>query len=216
MSYPHLLAAMPEKIRGLPLPLRQKYLNEMYPNLTQTDIDTKIKSLQQRQVFVLFYGFGCEPMSNADIRNELGINSHNQVSVQLERAERRLGLDKNKRYELLKALRKEYYKKHRPRCPFCKASKAQSRGSTENEDVWSCGRCKRQYRTERKTNDSAKRSQRVNITFKLSEEGDISHLVVKVDGAYKVMNGTLQAVVGDEDWSLKLGRADETGAFTQK
>jgi hypothetical protein len=148
MSYSHLLFAMPEPIRGLPLPLRKKYLTEMYPGLTQADIDTKIKSLQQRQVFVLFYGFGCEPMSNADIRNELGINSRNQVSVQLERAERRLGLDKNKRYDLLKTLRKEYYKKHRPRCPFCKASKAQSRGSTESEDKWTCGRCKKQYKTQ--------------------------------------------------------------------
>jgi ribosomal protein L37AE/L43A len=124
--------------------------------------------------------------------------------VQLERAERKLGLDKDKRYEMLKALRKEYYKKHRPRCPFCKASKAISRGSTETEDKWSCGRCKKHYKTPKKESE-AEGSQRVTISFKLGQEGLVSHLMVKIDGSYKTINGKLEAIVGDEDWKLRLG-----------
>lgn len=197
---------MPEQIRGLPLPVRQKYLAQMYPGLTRADIETKIKSPQQQQVFRLFYGFECEPMSNADIRDLLSIRSHNQVAVQLERAERKLGLDKDKRYELLKKLKKEYYRKHRPRCPFCKASKAQSRGASLTEDKWYCGKCKRHYRTNRKASEVRSSEQRVNISFKLGCEGQVSNLVVRVDGVVRSLCGTLNAMVDDEDWCLKLGR----------
>lgn len=199
---------MPEQIRGLPLPVRQKYLAQMYPGLTRADIESKIKSVQQRQVFCLFYGFECEPLSNADIREALGIRLQNQVGVQLERAEVKLGLDKDKRYDLLKKLKKEYYRTHRPRCPFCKASKAQSRGCTDTDDKWYCGRCKRHYSTTRGQHEGRSSKQRVNISFKLGCEGKVSNLVVRVDGQVRSLCGTLQAVIGDEDWHLKLGRTE--------
>ena len=189
---------MPDNIRGLPLALRHKYLTLMYPGLTREQIESVKLSSQQLDIFTLFYGFECEAIPNPDIRQKLGIRSHNQVAVQLARAERKLGVDEDKRYEVLKNLKREYYKKHRPKCPFCRASKATYRGCTETETKWICGKCKRHYSTE--SDDSEIKRNQVSISFRITELGEASCLVVRVDGI--VQQASIQ--LNDGDWIVRL------------
>lgn len=176
----------------------------MYPNLTQSVLEAKVSSLQQRSIFCLYYGFDCEPQSNPQIRETLGIKSHNQVAVQLKRAEQKLGADEDARYELLKKLRKEYYKQHRPRCPFCKAARSQYRGVIGSEVKWACGRCKKGFKTDN-NGIGHDGSTQVVLSFTLDSSDKVYEVVLKVNGVKKPVSGTLKAIVGDEDWNLNLG-----------
>lgn len=199
---------MPQQIRtGIPLLLRQKYLTQMYPDLDRATLEAKVTSLQQRSIFCLYYGFECESQSNPQIRATLGIRSHNQVAVQLKRAETKLGVDDEGRYELLKKLRKEYYKEHRPKCPHCRASRTQFRGVVGSEVKWVCGRCKRAFRG---NNNSLKSDglTTVMMSFGLDESDKVYDVVLKVNGVGKPVSGSLRLRVGDEDWNLTLGEEE--------
>jgi ribosomal protein L37AE/L43A len=198
---------MPEKLRnGIPLPLRQKYLQKMYPDITRGYLELCVQSEQQREIFCRYYGFECEPQSNEAIRSALSIRCHNQVAVQLDRAEVKLGVDKDKKFDLVRALRREFYKKHRPKCPYCKGTKSQFRGEGRNTLDWYCGKCKGQFKT---VGDSPKAGQRIVMSFWLDDRGTVSELVVKADGErVEVSNANLQMIVGKEDWNLNLQPLD--------
>lgn len=197
---------MPEKMRnGIPLPLRKKYLSKMYPDLTRGYLELCIRSEQQRKIFCRYYGFECEPQSNDQILTELGIRCPNQVAVQLDRAEVKLGVDKDKKFDLVQALRKEYYKKHRPKCPMCKASRSQYRGgsSSGEQDLWFCAKCKGSFKTDKAEQWDTTR--RVSISFVVDAGKTVSYVAGKVDGEkMQAIGGSLQVRVRGEDWKLTL------------
>lgn len=195
---------MSEQLRaGVPLPLRQKYLAQMYPNLTKEVLEASVRSEQQRAIFCKYYGLGESPKSNALISEQLGLNAHSQIGVQLARVERKLKCDKDKRLAVLKNLRKEYYRNFRPKCPFCGHFRAEYRGYEDNLIKWTCGRCKRGYRTVQ--SEDSNRVRVVSISFCLDDSGEASELVVKVNGKSVEASGYLEMIVGDEDWNFKFG-----------
>lgn len=147
-------------------------------------------------------------MSTDRIQEALGIRSHNQVAVQLERAESKLGCDKDERLKLIKEYKKAFYKKYRPKCPFCNASKARFRGLKGSDIKWQCGKCHRSFSTpSTRVHDS-----RVEISFLMSEDGLVSELKVVVNGVKKRACGRLQMVVDGQDFNLVLGQASPVDA----
>lgn len=184
----------------------------MYPNLQESDLSLKKLSSQQSEVFRRYYGcFGCEPQDTSAIQDALGIRTHNQVAVQLERAESKLGCDKDERLKLIKEYKKAYYKKYRPKCPFCNASKARFRGLNGSDIKWQCGKCHRSFATP----SSRIHDSRVEVSFLMSEDGVTSALKVAVNGIKKRASGRLQMVVNGKDLDLVLGQATPAEAGTE-
>lgn len=197
---------MPELYSRIPLPFRRAYLSKMYPALKESDFTLQKLSLQQSEVFRRYYGWGCEPMSTSAIQEALGIRSHNQVAVQLDRAESKLGCDKDERLKLAKDYKKAYYRKCRPKCPFCRASKARFRGLKGSDINWQCGKCHRSFQTS-KTEQTDSNETRVEISFLMNDSGEAKDLKVAVNGTKGLANGWLEMVAGDKDWSIKLGKS---------
>ena len=182
----------------------------MYPNLKESDLTLYKLSLQQSEVFKRYYGvFGFEPQETSAIQDELGIYSHNQVAVQLNRAEVKLGCDKDERLKLTKDFKKAYYKEYRPKCPFCRASKARFRGLKDSDINWQCGKCHRSFMTPH-TNI---RDSRVDISFVMLQDGTAKDVRVSVNGTKQAASGKIELAVGDENWFVELKNEQAKGRF---
>lgn len=175
----------------------------MYPNLKESDFRLQKLSKQQSEIFKRYYGWGCYPQDTSVIQDALGIRTHNQIAVQLERAECKLGCDKDERLKLAKKYKKAYYKKFRPKCPFCRASKARFRGLKGSDINWQCGKCHRSFQTTR-TEETEGNDTRFEISFLLNDSGEAKDLKVAVNGSKVSASGWLEMVVDNVEVKLEL------------